>query len=93
MYQTWRSLCGIYNAHKGVRVHATTDWRQRYCEVAGTASLGDDLRHDLPFDMVDHIIILPNYKEEMDTLCETLDVLASHSMALTQYKVQKKSIR
>jgi hypothetical protein len=23
----------------------------------------------------------------MDTLCETLDILASHSMALTQYRV------
>ena len=34
-----------------------------------------------------HIIILPNYKEGMDTLCETLDVLASHSRALSQYQV------
>ena len=43
--------------------------------------------HDLPFDHIVHVIILPNYKEDMGTLEDTLDVLASHSRALTQYKV------
>ncbi|RKP00797.1 hypothetical protein CXG81DRAFT_12802 [Caulochytrium protostelioides] len=39
------------------------------------------------FDDVRHVILLPNYKEGMDTLCETLDVLASHSRAATAYHV------
>jgi cellulose synthase/poly-beta-1,6-N-acetylglucosamine synthase-like glycosyltransferase len=36
---------------------------------------------------VSHIIILPNYKESMETLTETLDVLASHEQALSNYSV------
>lgn len=35
-----------------------------------------------------HAIIIPNYKEEMDTLRETLDVLASHPMARSSYDVR-----
>jgi hypothetical protein len=34
-----------------------------------------------------HAIVIPNYKEEMDTLRETLDVLASHSQARDCYDV------
>jgi hypothetical protein len=59
---------------------------QKYCDETGTID-GMDTGHDLPFDTVLHVIIIPNYKEEMETLCETLDVLASHTKALTQYKI------
>jgi hypothetical protein len=38
-------------------------------------------------DPVIHAIVIPNYKEEMDTLKETLDVLASHPLARTSYDV------
>lgn len=34
-----------------------------------------------------HAIIIPNYKEEEDTLTETLEVLASHSQARATYDV------
>jgi hypothetical protein len=34
-----------------------------------------------------HAIILPNYMEELDTLRETLSVLASHARASQQYEV------
>ena len=34
-----------------------------------------------------HAIILPNYKEELDTLRETLDVLACHPQACSSYEV------
>jgi hypothetical protein len=34
-----------------------------------------------------HVIIIPNYKEEVDTLRETLDVLASHPQARYSYDV------
>lgn len=37
--------------------------------------------------MVVHAILLPNYKEDLDTLRETLDVLASHAQARTSYDV------
>lgn len=35
-----------------------------------------------------HAIILPNYSEDMETLQTTLNVLASHPRASTQYEVQ-----
>ncbi|RFN46966.1 glycosyl transferase gt-a type structural fold protein [Fusarium flagelliforme] len=38
-------------------------------------------------DNVVHAIIIPNYKEEIDTLRETLDVLASHPQAHYSYDV------
>jgi hypothetical protein len=38
-------------------------------------------------DPIIHAIIIPNYKEEMDTLKETLDVLASHPLAQSSYDV------
>ncbi|KAI9357260.1 glycosyl transferase family group 2-domain-containing protein [Zopfochytrium polystomum] len=81
-----RAAWGIYIARREAVRWSTTDWLEKYCAKTG-ASSGQDLRHDLPFDDVNHVIVLPNYKENMDTLCETLDVLASHSRAITQYKV------
>ncbi|KAF4342116.1 hypothetical protein FBEOM_3946 [Fusarium beomiforme] len=39
------------------------------------------------YDNVVHAIIIPNYKEELDTLRETLDVLASHPQAHYSYDV------
>ncbi|KAF5623339.1 glycosyl transferase gt-a type structural fold [Fusarium sp. NRRL 52700] len=38
-------------------------------------------------DNIVHVIIIPNYKEEVDTLRETLDVLASHPQAHYSYDV------
>ncbi|KAJ3065482.1 hypothetical protein HDU98_011150 [Podochytrium sp. JEL0797] len=34
-----------------------------------------------------HVIVIPNYKESIETLKETLDVLASHAIAKTNYKI------
>lgn len=49
---------------------------------------------DLEAEMADrdmssvlHAVVVPNYKEEMDTLRETLDVLASHPQATISYDV------
>jgi len=35
-----------------------------------------------------HAIIIPNYKEELDTLRETLDIFASHAQASSSYEVR-----
>ena len=40
-------------------------------------------------ESVMHAIILPSYKEDMDTLKETLSVLASHVLAKTSYDVSQ----
>lgn len=42
-------------------------------------------------DRVIHAIIIPNYKEEMDTLRETLDVMASHPLARDTYDVSRSA--
>lgn len=42
---------------------------------------------DSVHDQVVHAIVIPNYKEEVDSLRETLDVLASHSQARSDYDV------
>ncbi|KAH6608749.1 hypothetical protein Trco_002095 [Trichoderma cornu-damae] len=62
--------------------------------ISSTASELSDLDHELCVDGKDippcpviHAIVIPNYKEEMDTLRETLDVLASHPQAQSCYDV------
>jgi hypothetical protein len=42
-------------------------------------------------DKVIHAIIIPNYKEDVDGLRETLDVLASHPQARLSYDVSSPS--
>jgi hypothetical protein len=40
--------------------------------------------HDIPL----HAVIIPNYKEDIETLKETLEVLACHPQASTTYEVR-----
>lgn len=44
---------------------------------------------DIATDRVIHAIVIPNYKEENDTLRETLEVLASHPQARSTYDVSR----
>lgn len=39
-----------------------------------------------------HAILIPNYKEDVEILRETLDVLASHSQARRQYDVSQQTL-
>lgn len=76
-----RTVCGMRKAYFLTVESSTTDWRAKY--------LQSNL-HPPPlvtFDSIIHVILIPNYKESVDTLSETLDVLASHEMARTQYRV------
>ena len=59
---------------RAVEKCASTDWR------AISASTAE-------FDRVKHLIILPHYKESLDTLRETLGVLASHPNARASYRI------
>lgn len=47
----------------------------------------DALEANSMSDQVVHAIIVPSYKEEMDTLRETLEVLSSHPQACSSYDV------
>ncbi|KAI8901154.1 hypothetical protein BC833DRAFT_173717, partial [Globomyces pollinis-pini] len=89
LFAAFQSIRTCYAVRTGLHqsvVHSTTNWLQKYCEDRGVLD-GSDLRHDLPYDSIIHVIILPSYKEDLNTLCETLDILASHRRALTQYRV------
>lgn len=44
-------------------------------------------------DRVVHAIVIPNYKEELDTLRETLEVLGSHPQARNSYDVSRLPIK
>ncbi|RKO86812.1 hypothetical protein BDK51DRAFT_52220 [Blyttiomyces helicus] len=81
-----RSAYGVYVCYNNAKASSVTDWVAKYCAATGTTD-GHDTRHDLPYEHIVHVVILPNYKEDVDTLCETLDTLASHTRALSQYKI------
>ncbi|KAI9202182.1 glycosyl transferase family group 2-domain-containing protein [Polychytrium aggregatum] len=53
----------------------------------GSAVTLVDSKRNSRFYQVRHVIIIPNYKEDIGTLTETLDVLASHTIAKAQYKI------
>lgn len=56
---------------------------------AGDADLEPFNDGDAEPDSVIHAIVIPNYKEEVDTLRETLEVLASHPQARCAYDVSR----
>lgn len=85
-YNATRSMVASRIAYKRAKEHSTTNWAEKYCQEIGVQSI-NDTRHDLPFDSIKHVIIIPQYKEELGTMYDTLDVLASHPQALTHYKI------
>ena len=76
----------IYAFYRDSVLHSKTDWISLYKLKTNTCSTSDTL-HDLPFASVLHVIVIPNYNEHFHTLCETLDVLASHHLAISQYRI------
>ncbi|KAJ3018023.1 UNVERIFIED_CONTAM: hypothetical protein HDU68_011363 [Siphonaria sp. JEL0065] len=84
------SFTTIYSVHK-----AKTDWlTKREQNVDALLKLrGSDSKAEFDDDElltvqdVMHVIVVPNYKETVGTLTETLDVLGSHALAKTNYKV------
>lgn len=56
-----------------VKAWEATDWCTRYKSEAGPDSL--------PWEDVHHIVIIPNYKEDIDTLRQTLDNLKEQHRA------------
>ncbi|UNI21027.1 hypothetical protein JDV02_007058 [Purpureocillium takamizusanense] len=62
--------------------------------ISSTTSDTSDVEFDIYTDEINcspssiiHVIIIPNYKEELDTLRETLEVLASHPQAHYSYDI------
>jgi hypothetical protein len=86
LQQQLRTCFAVYQGYREAVKTSFTNYLDEYLTITSTIH-GSDSRHDLPFDHVVHVIIIPNYKEDHFTLCETLDCLASHQRALTQYRV------
>ena len=77
----------LYCAYR-VRADHNVDWRAFSASSTSESDSPIDSKEDsVDFDKIVHIIIIPNYKEDMDTLQETLDVLGSHQIASNQYRV------
>ena len=72
-YWLWKSWTIGYHAFKGVRLmreYQRRNWRHDYRLVA-------ERRLDvLPWESVRHVVIIPNYKEDLDKLRATLRTLA-----------------
>jgi hypothetical protein len=81
-----RGSRAVYKTFRLSVEHSKTDWAAKYCNDAKVDSV-DDPRHDVPFSSIMHHIFFPNYKEEIEMMKDTLDVLASHDIAKTNYKV------
>ncbi len=64
---------------KWVATAMTTDWQREYRRLADETSL--------PLEKVHHIVIIPNYKEGLDTLRLTLDRLAEQYNAMDSITV------
>ncbi|KAN0099806.1 hypothetical protein V8E51_013581 [Hyaloscypha variabilis] len=63
----------------------TSDCSESEIELATESSFTTDSEYE--DELLVHAIILPNYKEEMETLRETLEVLASHQLAHSSYEI------
>ncbi len=80
-YTALRFMFAGYANLRGMRLikaWENVDWHARYQQEATPDSLA--------WDAVRHVVIVPNYKEEMATLCATLDNLAR------QYEARKRMV-
>ncbi len=81
-YSSGRFLAaGIANVIGLRRVHAwrNKDWQKEYRRLSTETSL--------PLEKVHHIVVIPNYREELETLRATLDRLAEQPNALDSVTV------
>jgi hypothetical protein len=84
-----RLAFGLVLTSVKTKKYVTCDWAKKIEEFKQEENLSD-----LPvrIDQIRHIIIIPNYKEEFETLMETLETLANHDLAKTSYKVMTSCI-
>ncbi|KAJ3071857.1 hypothetical protein HDU98_004707 [Podochytrium sp. JEL0797] len=79
----------VYTLYRSV-VQVRRDWagdRDAAIQARQFDLLLEDGESQLAVRDIFHVVVIPNYKESIETLTETLDVLASHPLARTNYKV------
>ncbi|WOO84690.1 uncharacterized protein LOC62_06G008207 [Vanrija pseudolonga] len=79
-----RTIYGTFRAWRGVKKHSETDWRAEY--VSKRAGLAQDA-DVLDYEDVQHLVIVPNYEEDITVLRETLYLLSTHPDARQYHPV------
>ncbi|KAJ3407952.1 hypothetical protein HDV05_005223 [Chytridiales sp. JEL 0842] len=87
-----RSAYAMFVTNMWVRHHSKTDWKGKTIKHVADAwqkaiEDGTGVPDCIPYESIRHVIIIPNYKEELEVLHETLSVLASHPDAAESYLV------
>ncbi len=81
-------LWGTYCAWKGVEYCSQCDWYEVWKHKSKDVSFNILSSFIKPsFDRIEHVILIPSYKDELNTLRETLDILASHTRAKANYRI------
>lgn len=81
-----RTAFGVWSAWRGVQCFSRRDWHD-YWMKASQEQVSNERRDVLDYRAVQHGIIVPAYKEDVSTLEETLDILASHPLASSNYHI------
>ncbi|KAJ3016843.1 UNVERIFIED_CONTAM: hypothetical protein HDU68_012003, partial [Siphonaria sp. JEL0065] len=89
MLTAFRTTLGVINIWISSVRHSSVDWiNKRDDEVTSLRQEESNLDDEfMTIKDIYHVIIIPNYKESIETLVETLDVLASHPISKSNYKV------
>ncbi|KAJ3413202.1 hypothetical protein HDV05_008336 [Chytridiales sp. JEL 0842] len=87
-----RSAYAMFVTNMWVRHHSKTDWKGETITFVSDAwqkaiEDGTGLPDCIPYERIRHVIVIPNYKEELEVLHETLSVLASHPDAPESYMI------
>lgn len=65
-----RTAYGVWTCWRGVRQHSLTDWTQVWEERAKVIRKSATRHHLLHYEDVQHCVIVPAYKEDVETLRE-----------------------
>jgi hypothetical protein len=85
-----RLAVGLVITAVKTKAHTRMDWKKeiKELEILSVAKGSPEVNsRQYKSSEIVHLIIVPNYKEDMETLMETLDTLAYHSRASTDYAV------
>ncbi|KAJ3409577.1 hypothetical protein HDV05_004394, partial [Chytridiales sp. JEL 0842] len=87
MVNNFRLCYGMRTIYLKAIESSLTDWKAKADADSKRIVTRSASKNHLKFEDVEHVIIIPNFKEDIENLTETLDVLSSHRMSKTNYTV------
>ena len=75
-----RSTYGVFRCWLGTRAHAQTDWSLYWSDQKAKLEREEGAHHVFSYEAVQHVILVPAYKEEMSTLKEVSRKLRLHRL-------------